>query len=114
MAPGTDSGCKTYRNFDSQKGVNSCSDIASLFLISVNDLLEWNPSLDRDIASCALESGNSYCVSKSDGMPPPDGEHCLEVDSTVDGTVATCNCYTIVKGYEIDSMPDSSLLLYHC
>ncbi|KAI7261490.1 hypothetical protein KC343_g2679 [Hortaea werneckii] len=108
-APGTDSGCKTYRNFDGQRGVNSCSDIASLFLISVDDLLEWNPSLDRDIASCALESGNSYCVSKSDGMPPPDGEHCLEVDSTVDGTVATCNCYTIVKGYEIDTYLCSDL-----
>ena len=106
MAPGTDSDCKAYRNFDSQKDINSCSDIASLYLVSTDNLLEWNPSLKSDMASCALESGHSYCVSKSDVMQPPFAQHCLKVNGTVEGTIATCDCYTIVKGYEVNGKPD--------
>jgi hypothetical protein len=105
MAPGTDSECKAYRNYDSQR-INSCSEIASFYLISTDNLLEWNPSLEPDMASCALESGHSYCVSKSDMIQPAVKKHCLDVNSTVEGTIATCDCYTMVKGDEVDSKPD--------
>jgi hypothetical protein len=114
MAPGTGSDCETYRNFDGQKGINSCSVVASLYLISTAELLDWNPSLNPNLSSCALQSGNSYCVGKSSMIHSTGGNHCLRVNGTVKGTISTCNCYTIVKGYEAGSESGASCLLDWC
>lgn len=62
MAPGTVSGCESYRNYDDKKGVNTCSEIASLYLVSTADLIDWNPSLSPNSDDCCLKPGYSYCV----------------------------------------------------
>lgn len=99
MARGTVSGCDFYAV--KQDAADSCSNIAFLYDVSTADLLEWNPSLNSDMASCSLEFGKSYFVGNLTTVYPSSGSHCLRVSSTVEGTISTCNCYTIVKGYEV-------------
>lgn len=74
LASGTASDCYAYRNYQTyddyttangslDSTVNSCSYVASIYGVTVADLLKWNPSLSS--SSCALQSGNSYCAVQS-------------------------------------------------
>jgi hypothetical protein len=70
---GTVSGCSVYLNYqrinstipNAAKLVNSCSYVARSYDVLVSDLISWNPSLNSNVTLCELQSGYSYCVTKS-------------------------------------------------
>lgn len=61
-APDTIPGCYLYQN--PPYFTTLCRDLALDNDISGEDLLEWNPSLAKDMANCTLTSTYSYCVKK--------------------------------------------------
>jgi hypothetical protein len=68
-ASGTTSNCFLYENaFDATSrltdlaAANSCDNWAQYTDATVQELIEWNPSLR--LANCMLQSGNSYCIQK--------------------------------------------------
>ncbi|KAK4163124.1 hypothetical protein QBC43DRAFT_355514, partial [Cladorrhinum sp. PSN259] len=74
-ASGTISDCYVYENaFDATSKLkdlsvaNSCSRWAHFANVTVEQLVEWNPSLPA--INCGLQAGNSYCVQK--WQTPPD------------------------------------------
>jgi LysM domain len=66
-ASGTLQGCNTYENYNATSGTNGCSTIASLYDVSTDQLLAWNPSLSSDLSICALQPGFSYCAVQTLG-----------------------------------------------
>ena len=69
QASGTISDCYVYENaFDATSKVenlsvaNSCSSWAQFASVTVEQLVEWNPSLSA--SNCVLQAGKSYCVQK--------------------------------------------------
>lgn len=62
-APGTTTGCKSYVNYDNTTyNLNSCRFIAYAYDVTTDNFLAWNPSLDTNLTTCALQSGYSYCA----------------------------------------------------
>ena len=68
-APGTINDCYVYENaFDAASklknlsAANSCSNWARFASVTVEQLVEWNPSLSA--SNCVLQAGKSYCVQK--------------------------------------------------
>ncbi|EHK41986.1 hypothetical protein TRIATDRAFT_31285, partial [Trichoderma atroviride IMI 206040] len=68
-ASGTISDCYVYENaFDANSKIeylsaaDSCSSWAHFANVTVEQLLEWNPSLSAN--NCVLQAGKSYCVQK--------------------------------------------------
>lgn len=68
-ASGTTSDCFAYENaFDATSRVkdlsaaNSCSAWANFANVTVEQLVQWNPSLSA--SNCVFQAGNSYCVQK--------------------------------------------------
>ncbi|KAK0669897.1 hypothetical protein QBC41DRAFT_302021 [Cercophora samala] len=106
-APGTENGCFLYRNawassFISSNplfaGANNCTAWASAGDVTVEQLLEWNPSLSA--AKCEFKPGLSYCVRKWETEPPQPKlphDYCLPADRSriPDTTVQPkdCSCY---------------------
>lgn len=82
LATKTRTDCETYvSGKDLQQDwadgffTSSCSAVASIFGISLDDLGNWNPSLgDTSLPTCAFNPTNRYCAqwSASTGHTPPD------------------------------------------
>ncbi len=70
QAPGTIQGCAYYDNGYSASiaaqlpGANTCARRANAVGVTVDQLIEWNPSLDS--ADCLLLPDYSYCLIKDD------------------------------------------------
>ncbi|KAJ5177081.1 uncharacterized protein N7482_002958 [Penicillium canariense] len=122
-APGTLTGCTSYRNYTGPTALifdtttfnttldvdytilNVCAMVAMLYQVTVDQLIEWNPSLSNDTSTCALQPGYSYCVlesADSKTTDDDDGTYCLSINATEPTTVSNCNCFTEVAGYMID------------
>ena len=85
LAPGTLPDCFRYRNqFASRASLgnpswvdpsivfsiqNYCGWVTREYFISLDELIDWNPSLNN-YNDCELQPGYSYCVVKTE---PPDG-----------------------------------------
>ncbi|KAG6005151.1 hypothetical protein E4U21_000405 [Claviceps maximensis] len=105
-ASGTISDCLIYENaFDATSkvkdlsAVNTCSIWASFANVTIEQLVEWNPSLSA--AKCELQAGNSYCIQK--WQTPPNAaalpyDYCVAMNRTriPDSSVrpSDCSCYT--------------------
>ena len=63
-APGTLSGCYAYQDYNASLE-NDCSFIAFLFDVTIDQLLEWNPSLSSNLSICSLQPSYSYCVAQT-------------------------------------------------
>ncbi|PCG89476.1 hypothetical protein PENOC_106380 [Penicillium occitanis (nom. inval.)] len=84
-APGTLSGCKSYRNYDNTTfNVNSCEIIAWLNEVTADNFLAWNPSLDSNVTTCYLQPGYSYCTLLDDSYY----YQCEDVESDLNLTEA--------------------------
>ncbi|KAG6039143.1 hypothetical protein E4U41_003159 [Claviceps citrina] len=104
-ASGTISDCFVYENaFDAASrlqnpsAANSCSSWARFANVTVEQLLEWNPSLSA--SGCALQAGKSYCVQK--WQTPPNAalpyDYCVPANRTRIPASSVppsgCRCYT--------------------
>ena len=67
MAPGTISGCYSYRNYNSSFE-QDCSYVAFAYRVTTDKLLEWNPSLSANLSTCSLQPGYSYCVQQTNAI----------------------------------------------
>lgn len=82
-APGSATGCVKYRDHYNSStldiagrsyeiadfDLNSCTAVASIYDVTVGQLVTWNPSLEED--NCELKAGYSYCIIQSwDGTNP--------------------------------------------
>lgn len=69
-ASGTIDGCVFYEDawpesvLASNPAANSCASWASFADVTVDKLVEWNPSLDA--ANCVLQPGYSYCIQSEE------------------------------------------------
>ncbi|OGM50928.1 hypothetical protein ABOM_000718 [Aspergillus bombycis] len=99
-APGTIRDCYLYQN--SPSFTTLCRDLARDNDVSGEDLAEWNPSLEKDMANCTLTSTYSYCVKKYENSTSTEdiSSYCLPIDATEAGTVSNCNCFTSIDGYD--------------
>ena len=59
-APDTLSGCYEYANPSNNTVL--CRDLATDYEISMDQLVEWNPSLSNNVSTCTLSLTYSYCV----------------------------------------------------
>ncbi|UKZ93577.1 uncharacterized protein TrAFT101_008487 [Trichoderma asperellum] len=104
-ASGTISDCYEYENaFDATSklknlsAANSCCSWAQYANVTVEQLLEWNPSLSG--SNCVLQAGKSYCLQKWQTPPtvalPYD--YCAPVNRTRIPASSVqpsgCSCYT--------------------
>lgn len=67
LAPGTAKDCTEYTrglrgNSEDVVEINSCEWMAHHYKVTIEELLEWNPSLSREF--CFFSNGNKYCVGK--------------------------------------------------
>jgi hypothetical protein len=86
LASGTASNCYQYRNYESYdfngaqangsvtQTVNTCGFVASDYGVTIDQLVQWNPSLD--VSDCAFQPGYRYCTVQrqsdaSDCKPSP-------------------------------------------
>ncbi|KAG6168259.1 hypothetical protein E4U51_002407 [Claviceps purpurea] len=105
-APGTIDGCFEYENaFDATSKLkdlsvgNACSNWARFANVTVEELVEWNPSLSAT-GNCVLQAGQSYCIRKWESPPtvvlPYD--YCVSVNRTripaSPMQPSGCGCYT--------------------
>lgn len=98
-ASGTIPGCDTYKNANGSGGHDSCSDISANYLVSVDQLQKWNPSLSKNPSDCSLQPGFSYCVVQNSTENGPSPNYCLSVNATMPSTISSCTCFTAVQGY---------------
>ncbi|KAG5951736.1 hypothetical protein E4U53_002385 [Claviceps sorghi] len=105
-AAGTISNCFLYENaFDAAStlkdlsAANTCSSWASFADVTVEQLVEWNPSLSA--TNCVLQAGKSYCMRKWETPPnstAPPHDYCVAANRTriPASSVAPpgCGCYT--------------------
>ncbi|KAM7209813.1 glycoside family 71 protein [Rhypophila decipiens] len=124
-APGTLTGCTQYTNYrdavemdsfyqpqfrEYSAASNQCRYVASKYGVSVVDLMMWNPSLNTpgtDSMNCTLAPGYSYCARLGNTtIPSPPTKACIPANSTLipQGTTSSCNCYTVITGYDVDVM----------
>ncbi|KNG89016.1 hypothetical protein ANOM_002404 [Aspergillus nomiae NRRL 13137] len=101
-APGTIPDCYLYQN--PPYFATLCRDLARENEIPSEDLAEWNPSLEKDMANCTLTSTYSYCVKKYENSTLPEdiSTYCLPTDATELGTVSNCNCFTSIDVYDAE------------
>ncbi|KAH8692485.1 hypothetical protein GQ44DRAFT_765329 [Phaeosphaeriaceae sp. PMI808] len=125
-ASGTINNCFAYKNYrevppivdQSQSSevalytdfVNSCGYLTILWETTIDDLVKWNPSLNKD--NCIMQAGFSYCVLESEDYRRPDPEPVMtwcETNITQSkipaGTVSTCSCFAEIFG---DEWPDDA------
>ncbi|PYH34135.1 uncharacterized protein BO87DRAFT_435923 [Aspergillus neoniger CBS 115656] len=107
-APGTISNCQSYVNYDNTtSNLNSCIFIAYAYDVTTHNLLSWNPSLDTNLTTCALQPGYSYCALLNSTYSVINGDYtdnerdslCLPISATESITVVNCNCFTQIYGY---------------
>jgi hypothetical protein len=83
-ASGTAQNCFAYKNYreipaivdQSQSTelalytsfINSCDYTTSTWSVALEDMIAWNPSLDRN--TCTMKPGFSYCVLKDENYKP--------------------------------------------
>ncbi|KAJ4352610.1 hypothetical protein N0V95_004115 [Ascochyta clinopodiicola] len=102
LAPGTLSSCYQYRDHFTKpvpaivnqevikdQSQNDCRWVAQNHGSTLENLLQWNPSLKSE--GCELQPGYSYCVSKTKG---PENQ-------IMTGTDPNCDCFAVVSGEEI-------------
>ncbi|KAB8220120.1 hypothetical protein BDV33DRAFT_231217 [Aspergillus novoparasiticus] len=127
-APGTLQDCAVYRDaidannnptkewglstdFLDKLGINytACSFYSHPYSVTVDDFVQWNPSLD--VSDCVVHKGYSYCVLISynhTSSDPPDHVPVETKCDTVDeawimkGTAPDCNCYYVIRGKEAE------------
>lgn len=142
LASGTISGCDTYRNYKEVADdtsvnqtvtsmLNSCRYMGSVYGVTTDQLLSWNPSLSAD--ACSFSSGSRYCVirhaanaasckqitfSNIANRKIASGtlyDSCLKVNETMPGTINTCGCFTTVGSWdsecEYDTVMSATTLL---
>ncbi|KAJ5964996.1 uncharacterized protein N7479_004872 [Penicillium vulpinum] len=99
-APDTLSGCYEYAN---PSNINDlCRDLARDYEISMDQLVEWNPSLSNNKSTCTLTMTYSYCVLEysNSTATEPTLTNCLSINATESGTASNCNCLTSVDLYD--------------
>ncbi|KOC07375.1 hypothetical protein AFLA70_31g004611 [Aspergillus flavus AF70] len=134
-APGTLQDCAVYRDaidannnptkewglstdFLDGLGINytACSFYSHPYSVTVDDFVQWNPSLD--VSDCVVHKGYSYCVLISynhTSSDPPDDMPVETKCDTVDeawimkGTASDCNCYYVIRGKEAEGFECSSI-----
>ncbi|KAJ0424778.1 hypothetical protein BJY00DRAFT_308683 [Aspergillus carlsbadensis] len=101
IASGTADNCTEYRNYDGVNNLNDCAYVAFAAGVTTENLLSWNPSLSSE--NCVFQPGYSYCVGDADGTATSTPDYCLPLNATEAGTIASCNCFTRVIGYQNSS-----------
>ncbi|KAG5929743.1 hypothetical protein E4U42_004670 [Claviceps africana] len=105
-AAGTIGECFLYENaFDATSNMkdlsvaNACSVWASFAEVTVEQLVEWNPSLSA--TNCVLQAGKSYCIRKWETPPNPTAlphDYCVAANRTripaSSVEPSACSCYT--------------------
>ncbi|OOO12854.1 Peptidoglycan-binding lysin domain-containing protein [Aspergillus oryzae] len=88
-----------------------CRDLALDNGISVEDLVKWNPSFEKDMNNCTVWSAYSYCVKKYENSTSTQftWTYCLRIDATEAGTVSECNYFTSINGYDAGGDCDTAL-----
>lgn len=73
-APGTSDGCTRYQDFNGRlPGLNSCRIAAWLHQVRLEELLAWNPILEKT-HNCQLLPSYSYCVQGGPYVEEPYAE----------------------------------------
>ncbi|KAK2746308.1 hypothetical protein FQN55_005736 [Onygenales sp. PD_40] len=121
-APGTIEGCFMYENALNEKaGVadlasgNSCQSWAWAGDVTVDELIEWNPSLVRD--NCVLDAQYSYCIRRWEEKPKDSFpyDYCMSPNANYIPSDSTqpsdCTCYVQFRAadkevFKCSSFPD--------
>ncbi|KAI1860784.1 uncharacterized protein JN550_011246 [Neoarthrinium moseri] len=83
--------------------INSCYFAIGAYEFDLNEFLSWNPSL-QSVNPCYLQEGYRYCGDHKDATPDlPRTGTCLPIEEPHSGTISSCSCFTIIKGYEATS-----------
>ncbi|KAL1589377.1 hypothetical protein WHR41_02172 [Cladosporium halotolerans] len=103
-APGTKQECDTYETFDDARG-RDCEQIAFNYQITTEQLLQWNPSLSRNLTDCQADPGFRYCVELIHIDAPQPDTLCDSTDNRniVPGTDERCICFTAICMLRSDS-----------
>ncbi len=78
----------------------SCSDFASFYGISMNQLVEWNPSLASRVVNgdCTLWGSEQYCAQLDLDDSADMTEYCVETQVAESGTRSTCDGFVAWHG----------------
>lgn len=129
IAPGSPSNCAAYRDYvdvgvatdqrqslaarNLSPSINNCTQVAIENAIALNDLLNWNPSLQN--GSCVLAAGYSYCVLPSNATlnDTANVATCASYSNlvnnyTLPNTTQGCTCYESIFGYSSNCEYESS------
>ncbi|PGH35458.1 hypothetical protein GX50_01673 [[Emmonsia] crescens] len=108
-APGTIKDCLVYEDaFNEHAGfgndletMNRCQNWAWVADVTVDDLIEWNPSLSRE--SCFLQVEYSYCIRLWERRPVYAGpqDHCMKPNTKLIPPTSLqpsdCDCYVQLR-----------------
>ncbi|CAG8888612.1 unnamed protein product [Penicillium egyptiacum] len=121
IASGTVSNCAQYEQYydpgvNRSNTVNTCDYIAYFIGITVDELLQLNPSLtynDSNPSACSLQKGYRYCSPTTIGVTHSASTGITTPTPTQSGMVRNCNkFYDVVKGdgcYDIAAANSISL-----
>ncbi|CAG8900267.1 unnamed protein product [Penicillium egyptiacum] len=107
--PDTLSGCYKYAN--PSNITNLYRDLATDYKISIDQLVEWNPSLSNNESTYTLTITYSYYVLEyaNSTATEPTVTNCLSINATESGTTSNCNYFTSVDLYNSPDDYDTSL-----
>jgi hypothetical protein len=84
-APGTSDGCTRYQDFNGRlPGLNSCRIAAWLHQVRLEELLAWNPILEKT-HNCQLLPSYSYCVQGGPYVKEPYAEPGMQPKALIMG-----------------------------
>jgi hypothetical protein len=97
FAEGTRLDCYRYANGTQLGNITSCNDVANGFGVSVDNLKQWNPSLNQ---TCSLTSGLAYCVLLVENNTPNITEACIDTQTPAFNT--TCDDFIALNDVTLD------------
>ncbi|KAH8895447.1 hypothetical protein GQ53DRAFT_839064 [Thozetella sp. PMI_491] len=82
-----------------------CSDFASFYGITIESLVEWNPSLATRMTGgdCVLFSGEQYCAQRDLHQGAGTTEYCVSLQVAEDGARSTCDGFVHWYGLSLAS-----------
>ncbi|KAI8152690.1 hypothetical protein K4K49_003054 [Colletotrichum sp. SAR 10_70] len=81
------------------KNINACDYVVAAQRITMEDFIEWNPSLSN-VDPCVLQPNLRYCGAYGNATAPDTSDgSCLDVETPEPGTVEGCACFTKISGF---------------
>ncbi|TFK66093.1 hypothetical protein BDN72DRAFT_889204 [Pluteus cervinus] len=119
LANGTRTDCYYYINGDdfqddygdsTSARISNCDNIAATFLVTFEELVYWNPSLESySLANCTFETGVRYCASWSAPSTSPGDDETPLVLPVRDGVTANCTeFYPVINGMTCQYVLDNN------